>query len=121
MRFLFRLLPAVLVSSALIPNCAAQRPAVVRLQITITDTTGAGVPNASIVATNETAGTRTQQTANDAGEAGIDLVSGAYELSIQARGFQRWTKQARLQAGASLSMTAQLQVGQVSCSPCISR
>ena len=121
MRFLFRLLAAVLVSLALISNCAAQQPAVVQLQITITDTTGARIPNASIVATNETTGTRTQQTANDAGEAGIDLVSGAYELSIQARGFQRWTKQARLQAGASLSMTAQLQVGQVSCSPCISQ
>jgi len=59
---------------------------------TITDSSGAIVPNASVVTTNTETGVRTEATTNQAGEYSIRFLQiGKYTLVVEANGFDRAT------------------------------
>src|SRR6187200_1323105 len=84
---------------------------------TITDTSGAAVPNAKIVATNAQTNTvvRETTTSEDGTYAITLLPPGTYNLSVEAASFRRTVQNGiELQTNQRAKVDFQLQVGQVS-------
>ena len=81
---------------------------------TVTDTSGAVVPNATVAITNTDKNTviRTAKTGNDGNFSAPLLPIGTYSVTVDAPGFQKYTKSGIiLNVGDKLTINAQLQVG----------
>jgi hypothetical protein len=66
---------------------AQERPATT-LIVVVTDQSGAVIPGARIVATDQATGSRFDAVADTTGQAIVHLDKGTYELRVQAGGFQ---------------------------------
>ena len=79
---------------------------------TVADTTGAHVPNATIVATNIATGVKGTTKTTGAGDYQISLDPGAYTVTVTAPGFRNATQEnIRLDALATVSVNVALQAG----------
>jgi hypothetical protein len=80
---------------------------------TVTDPTGAAVPNATVVVTDVSKGTTVSLTSNSAGEFTVPhLIPDTYNLKVTATGFKGYEQKSMLvQADGSLSVSAVLAVG----------
>jgi len=83
---------------------------------TVTDTSGAAMPNVVVIITNTATNTTNRVTTTGTGEYNVSsLQPGPYRVEIVAPGFKRYV-QAGIQAaaGSSVRLDAKLEVGQVS-------
>ena len=80
---------------------------------TVTDSSGAVIPNAILTVTNpETAAMRTV-TANDQGLYSVPaLVAGTYQVRVEVSGFQTVQRGAQVNAGSDTTVNIQMTVGQ---------
>jgi outer membrane receptor protein involved in Fe transport len=83
---------------------------------TVTDSTGAAIPNAAITLTDEEKGTSVTATSNASGEFTIEhLIVDKYDLKIDAPGFQGYSaKGIQVYVDTSAKISAQLQLGKQS-------
>lgn len=83
---------------------------------TITDSSGAGVPDAAIAVTNRATGASRTVTADAAGAYQIaPLAPGVYQVTVEKAGFQKYIRSGmRLQVDERLRLDAELKVGAVS-------
>jgi hypothetical protein len=83
---------------------------------TVTDATGAVVPNADVTVTNTGTGfTRTAKTSNEGNFDILALPIGSYSVSVSANGFKKWElARADLNVGDRDRVSPVLQVGQLS-------
>ena len=82
---------------------------------TVTDPTGAVIPNANITAKNVATGaTRTTATTNSGVFVLPNLTPGTYELAIAAQGFATVKRELAVNVGARVGADAQLKVGNTS-------
>jgi hypothetical protein len=83
---------------------------------TVTDPTGAAIPNATITVTDEEKGTSVSATSNGSGEFTIEhMIVDKYDLKIDAAGFKGYeAKGIQVYVDTSAKVTAQLQVGTTS-------
>jgi hypothetical protein len=80
---------------------------------TITDPSGAVVPNGTATASNVATGqTQTAHAANDGGFTFTLLQVGTYKITVQAQGFKSYATQVTLAAGDRARINAQLSLGQ---------
>jgi len=82
---------------------------------TVTDATGAAVPDASVTLINNgTSERRTGQTETSGAYRFVNLVPGAYRLEIEKTGFRRLTRDPiQVEVQATLRIDASMQVGEV--------
>jgi len=80
---------------------------------TLTDQTGAVVPNATVTATNSSTGLSRQATTDTAGYYSIpNLLEGTYDLSITATGFKTYTQRGvNVPINAATRVNVTIQVG----------
>ncbi len=83
---------------------------------TITDTSGAAIPNATVTAQNADTGYVAHATTNGQGEYRIDLLPvGSYSVTVDATGFKKFIRNGIvLELGQSPSINAQLAIGNTS-------
>jgi len=81
----------------------------------VLDATGAGVPSASVVLTNEATRISYRTSTNDDGHFLAALVEpGTYQLEVEAQGFKKLRKEGlQVQTGAKLTLELPLELGQV--------
>jgi len=80
----------------------------------VTDAAGAPVPQGSVRLSSQATGFSQTATTNDEGAYVFPLVPpGAYEISIEREGFQRFVRAFNLEVAQQPRIDAQLQVGQV--------
>jgi hypothetical protein len=109
-----RIACAAAVLTALTANPAALAQAVYGSIVgTVTDSTGAAVPNASVVVTDVAKGTSVTVTSNGAGEFTAEhLIPDIYTVKVTAAGFKGFEQsQIQLFADTSTKVTAALQIG----------
>jgi hypothetical protein len=80
---------------------------------TVSDSSGAVVPNAAVTATNDATGLSYTQTTTDAGLFAFPSIPvGSYTLSIEAKGFKKFTRtKIVLQINTPATLNAALEVG----------
>jgi outer membrane receptor protein involved in Fe transport len=80
-----------------------------------TDTSGAGVPNAKVTATDTEKGTSQETSTNDSGNYTLsNLIPGNYKVTIEAKGFKTFAQEnLPVIVGSSTTLNATLQVGAV--------
>jgi hypothetical protein len=84
----------------------AQEPAQVALTVVVMDQSGAFIPSARVIATDEATGRQFNGYANAVGQAVVLVDRGAYTLRIQASGFQAWEqKELRIQSDLKKDVT----------------
>ena len=107
------LLAPVLVSSLMmVPSAYAQTAGQASVQGTVSDATGAVVPNASITFTNTDTGTVRTTTTDGSGLYSLPNVPvGSYSLTVAAPGFQGYTQKGTLEVGNNVQINASLTVG----------
>jgi hypothetical protein len=82
---------------------------------TVTDTTGAVIPNAAITVTNVDTGLKFTSKSNDSGEFQVFAVPrGNYKADVQAEGFQSQTAAFAVQVASAQTLQFKLATGQVS-------
>jgi hypothetical protein len=86
-----------------------------RIHGTVTDQTGAVVPNASIQATHVDTGTVRTTTSGSSGDYVLtDLAVGAYSIEVKASGFERYVQKGIvLQVGDNVALDISMKVGAV--------
>src|SRR5579871_6289758 len=100
---------------ALVPRVAFPQAGTADIVGTVTDTTGAVLPNAMVTAkNNDTNLTRTQQTGASGDYAFTLLPIGSYTVSVEASGFKMFSAHVTLATGDRARVDAQMQVGAVS-------
>src|SRR5246127_1887580 len=78
---------------------------------TVTDPSGAAIPNAKVTVTNTTNGQVKSATSGNAGEFRVSLLSpGTYKVSITAPGFQTTEQDTTVSAGTVSTLTVKLTV-----------
>lgn len=82
----------------------------------VTDSTGAVIPGATVVATNSATGVRAETVTSDTGNYLIpNLQVGTYELSVSLPGFQTWSRTGiHLASNDNVRINATLEVGAAS-------
>lgn len=98
----------------------AQDHAKAALTVVVKDQSGAIIPGAHVVATNQATGLRFESTADTSfdsiGQAVLHLDQGTYELTVTAKGFEQYQeKETAVTAETHRDVT--LRVG--SCGPCV--
>jgi len=82
---------------------------------TVTDATGAVIPNASVVITNVETGLKLNGKSNDAGEFQIFAIPrGNYKADVEAQGFQSQTANFAISVGTTQTLEFKLAAGSVS-------
>jgi hypothetical protein len=82
---------------------------------TVTDPTGASVPNAQVVAKAEATGvTRTTKTNQSGIYVLTNLIPGVYEVSVSAKGFNTASQQVQVTVGAKIGRDFHLELGETS-------
>jgi hypothetical protein len=85
------------------------------LQGTVTDPSGAVVPNATITATNASSGYRQSATANANGRYSLAVPAGTYHVETSMPGFQTYSVAGvNVSSGGATSLNARLNVGSTS-------
>jgi outer membrane receptor protein involved in Fe transport len=80
---------------------------------TVTDESGAVVPEAVVVVTHTGTGASRRVTTDDRGMYRIPtLLPGLYELAVEHTGFAKWTRRVQITVGATLTVDAQLSLHQ---------
>src|ERR1041384_7290265 len=101
----------VLICCALSSSVISAQTGVGQIQGTVTDSTGAAVPAASVVLENVQTDTRLQTTTSEVGSFVFpSLVPGEYRLSVTASGMQKWQGTATLVAGQRAVINAALEI-----------
>lgn len=113
-RSLIRVLLLFILFVAVVLPAHAQSTAT--LQGTVTDPTGAGVPGASVVATNQATNVRSETTTDSAGEYLFPALKiGLYKLEISKEGFQTVVLTGlKLEVASTVTKNVQLNLGQAS-------
>jgi hypothetical protein len=96
----------------------AQKPALAKLTLTISDQTGARIPLASVVATRSGTRERFESQADSSGQVVLKLNPDRYDLQVQSRGFIPWAEQGLDVTGQS-EKSVVLKIVQVECGPCV--
>jgi len=82
---------------------------------TVTDSTGAVIPNAAVVITNVETGLKLNGKSNDAGEFQIFAIPrGSYKADVEAQGFQSQTSNFEVSVGTTQTLEFKLAAGAVS-------
>ncbi|HEX5236583.1 MAG TPA: TonB-dependent receptor [Silvibacterium sp.] len=83
---------------------------------TVTDSTGAAIPNAAVTVTDESKGTSVNVTSNGSGDFTADhLIPDVYDVKVEATGFQGFQQNGiRIFADAGVKVTAALNPGAAS-------
>ena len=82
---------------------------------TVTDSTGAVIPNAAIVITNVDTGLKLNGKSNDSGEFQIFAIPrGNYKADVEAQGFQSQTSNFTISVGTTQTLEFKLAAGAVS-------
>lgn len=90
----------------------AQAAGTASIQGTVTDPTGAAIPNAKVVLTKTDTGTsRTTTTDNNGVYALPNVPVGPYSLTVSSEGFQTYTQTGTLEVGNSISIDPHMTVG----------
>src|SRR5438105_3444653 len=98
-------------SVVLLAACLRAQTGVGQIQGTVSDASGAVIPNASISLEHVQAGSKLQTASSEVGFFVFpSLQTGEYRLTITALGMQKWQGQVLLQVGQSAVVTASLQV-----------
>jgi hypothetical protein len=98
----------------------AQEREQVRLALNIADQTGARIPGAHIIVTNDATAARFEVRANSSAEAALRLDKGNYSLRVEARGFQVF-EQRSVAITNDVGKTVTLLIpNMVECGPCVS-
>jgi hypothetical protein len=84
----------------------------------VTDQTGAVIPGASIVATEQSTESKYRATTDVRGEAIIHLDQGNYDLNVQARGFKTWENN-EVKVNGEIQRSITLIVFPATCGPCV--
>jgi hypothetical protein len=109
--FLIALLVAVIMGQLSLP-ARAQSAGTASVQGTVTDATGAAVPNAKLVLTQTDTGTSRTTTSDGAGLYSLPNVPvGPYSLSVDASGFSSFTQKGVLEVGNNVQINPALKVG----------
>ena len=97
----------------LIPQAGKAQAVFGSITGTVTDTSGAAVPKATIKVTDVAKGTSVDETANDSGGFTADhLIPDVYDVTVTVPGFKTFKQSAiRVFADTSVRVTAQLEVG----------
>lgn len=108
----FLIVPCALLL-ALIGTLAFAQTSTSRITGTVTDPTGAVLPNARVTAKNEATGVALTAVTNSAGAYSFEAVQvGSYEIRVEAQGFRTYAgTQNVLTVGAPLVVDAAMQVG----------
>jgi Carboxypeptidase regulatory-like domain/TonB dependent receptor len=94
---------AALAAFAFLPSCALGQAVYGSVYGTVSDATGALIPNANIVITDTAKGTTATVTANASGEFRIDhLIPDVYSVSVETAGFKKY-EQNNIQVNADSS------------------
>ncbi|MBS1827588.1 MAG: TonB-dependent receptor [Acidobacteria bacterium] len=95
--------------------CLQAQTSSARVTGTITDPTGAAVPQARVTLRNQSTGISTSAETNATGIYTLSFLQpGPYDLTIEGNGFKRYTRQVTLETGQVLPIDAVLQLGDVS-------
>ncbi len=93
----------------------AQAAGTASIQGTVTDPTGASIPNAKVVLTKTDTGTsRTTATDSNGVYALPNVPVGPYSLTVTSEGFQTYTQTGTLEVGNSISIDPHMTVGSAS-------
>jgi hypothetical protein len=93
-------------------------PAPSNVEIRITDTSGAGIPDADVTAKPEIGPTISTKT-DGSGIAALSLPPGNYHVSALARAFATTTTELDFPEGAQIRTTLTLKLGLAVCGPCM--
>src|SRR5262249_4912220 len=106
----------LLISIALVPRADAQAVAVAQVSGTVTDSSGAAIPNAAVTMTEVEKQTARSTVTDPSGLYVLpNLPVGPYKLEVQAKGFKNYVQTGIvLQVGSSVAVNVTLQVGAVS-------
>ena len=106
---------ALLIAFALLLGVPADAQSTASLSGTVTDPTGAAVPNAKVVASNQATGVEsTTQTGGSGAYLFSSLPIGSYRIEVTVPGFQKGAISGiRLDVATSVSQDVQLKVGEV--------
>lgn len=82
---------------------------------TVTDQSGAVVPGAKVIATNEATGVSYETTTTESGAYSFtSLIVGQYSIAVEATGFKKWiSTKNEMNVGSPLVVNAALEVGEV--------
>ncbi len=84
-----------------------------RIVATVTDPSGAAIPNATISLVNPQTGLKLSSTSSSSGELNITAVpQGSYTAMVTAAGFESQTQQVTVAATQNVTLNVQLKVGQ---------
>ena len=99
---------AALAATVLLPCGALGQAVYGSIYGTVTDATGAVIPNANIVVTDTAKGTTAQVTANGSGEFRVDhMIPDIYSVSVETPGFKKY-EQSNLQVFADSSVKVEV-------------
>src|ERR1700685_3209048 len=104
---------AILAALLLVPCGALGQAVYGAIYGTVTDATGALIPNAPIVVTDTSKGTTVTVNANESGEFRVDhLIPDAYSLSVDQPGFKKYEQNnIQVNADSSDNVTIVLAIG----------
>jgi len=110
-RILFSLLAALL----LLVGTAAAQVSTSRITGTVADESGAVIPGAKVIVSNEATGVKYESTTTDSGNYSFDsLVVGQYTVTVEKDGFQRYVSTKNtLSVGAPLVVNVAMKVGAI--------
>jgi len=111
---LLAMVPIIL--SLVLPSALhAQAAGTASVQGTVTDPTGAAIPNAKVVLTKTDTGTSRTSTTDNGGIYALPNVPvGPYKLTVTAEGFQTYSQTGTLEVGNSISIDPHMTVGSAS-------
>ncbi len=112
-----RILALVILCAASV--LAAQEPVKTNLVLTVTDPSGAVIPNATTHVESSdhsiSFGTKT----DNVGQVSFELMPGSYTIKVNAMGFQRWVTQTQINSAPTQEIKAVLRLGSPACTvPC---
>jgi hypothetical protein len=98
---------------------AQTAPAPTNVEIRITDTSGAGIPDADVTAKPAVGGPTISAKTDGSGTAKLSLVAVTYNIYARARAFSTTTTELHVPADAQIRTTLTLKLGLAVCGPCI--
>ena len=105
-------LALVLVVATFAPFALTQTAGTASVQGTVTDPTGAAIPNAKVLFTNTDTGTSRDTVSDSSGLFSLPNVPvGPYSLAVEAPGFSGFTQKGVLEVGNNIQINAGLKVG----------
>jgi hypothetical protein len=111
----FKSLLAVTGVLLLISFGAGAQTSTTQISGTVSDATGASVPNAAVALTNDSTGVMQRQTTTDAGLFAFPSIpAGAYTVRVEAKGFRTYQSRGNIvQINTPLALAVSLEVGAV--------